>query len=104
MTFRRPPGVIRPKISTMPRYKTEASCQLELYKLVTEKQRLEHELNLVEQRAFQINKRLEVINNHITEVEKKVIEMRESDQPPKLTTRITPPDQKQNFQTFYLEY
>ncbi|HEY9703317.1 MAG TPA: hypothetical protein V6C58_12770, partial [Allocoleopsis sp.] len=95
MTFRRPPAVIRPKISTMPRYKTEASCQLELYKLVTEKQRLEHELNLVEQRAFQINKRLEVINNHITEVEKKVIEMRENSQPPKLTTRIPTSDQKQ---------
>lgn len=103
MSPNRPPGVIRPKISTMPRHQSEASCQLELYKLVTEKQRLEHELKLVEQRQQQINQRLAVINQHIESTEKKVITLREVNHPPRLTTRI-PTQTPHNYQTFYLEY
>lgn len=108
MQPRRAPGIIRPKVSTMPRNKTEASCQLELYKLITEKQRLNQELELVQQRTQQINQRLSVLNTQIGSTEKTIQEMRGI--VPEVSTDITVTNDKKTFpktnnlSTFYLEY
>ena len=52
-------GTIHPKVSTMPRPTTEASEQLDLYKLVTKRQRLEQEMLLMEQRMQQVTQELQ---------------------------------------------
>jgi len=52
---------IRPKVSTMPRQKTEAAAYLDIYKLVTERKRLEQELDVLEQRRERILQRLDVL-------------------------------------------
>ncbi len=49
---------IRPQISTMPRPQTEAAAYLDIYKVVTERQRLEQELAGLEQRRDRIVQRL----------------------------------------------
>ena len=54
-------GPIRPKISTMPRPQSEASLQLDIYKLVMEKQRIQAELRLIEQREQQLRQRLSFV-------------------------------------------
>lgn len=109
MPPRRPLGIIRPKISNMPRNKSEASSQLELYKLVTEKQRLQQELQLVEQRTQQINQRLSVLNNLIIDTEKNIQEMRVIDpqvveEQKKADNNPNNSNNSNNFNTFYLEY
>ncbi len=56
---------IRPQISTMPRPKTEAAAYLSIYKLVSEKKRLEQELQGLDQRRDRICQRLDVLNNQV---------------------------------------
>ena len=63
------PAPIRPKISTMPRPKTEAAAYLDIYKLVTEKKRLEQELELLDQRRSLITQRLEALNHQVSHLE-----------------------------------
>lgn len=105
MSFLRARGTIRPKISTMPRPKTEASMQLELYKLATEKQRLQQELRALEQRKQLLQERLIVVNNEVIDVEKKVIELRRG-----LPTDVRQSTSPKNItgskkvDTFYMEY
>ncbi len=60
---------IRPKVSTMPRAKTEAAAYLDIYKLVTERKRLEQELESLNQRRDRILKRLEVLNQQAEALE-----------------------------------
>ncbi|MGE5655726.1 MAG: gas vesicle protein [Actinomycetota bacterium] len=104
----RPRGMIRPKISTMPRNQSEASIQLDLYKLVTEKQRIEQELRLVEQRNQQLNQRLSILVAQISDAQEK---FRELSQNSPTTTPITPTPTRiynlpnlETFETVYLEY
>ncbi len=54
MTTTRPPRPIRSKISTMPRKQSEADHQLELYKLITEKQRIQEKLEMMERQIQQL--------------------------------------------------
>jgi chromosome segregation ATPase len=61
---------IRPKVSTMPRQKTEAAAYLNLYKLSVEKKRLQYELETIEQRQQRIQKRLAFLNSQVAELEK----------------------------------
>lgn len=99
-------GPIRPKISTMPRPQSEASLQLDIYKLVMEKQRIQAELRLIEQREKQLIQRLSVVENTIADTEKKVQDFRSlnnADQD-KLKTRYPAFPQAKNLKTFYLEY
>ncbi|CBN55885.1 MULTISPECIES: hypothetical protein [Kamptonema] len=104
MSFLRARGTIRPKISTMPRPKTEASMQLELYKLAMEKQRIQQELRVLEQRKQQLQERLIIVNNEVVEVEKKTIELRLGvPDVPQSATPNTIADSKK-LDTFYLEY
>lgn len=100
-------GPIRPKISTMPRPQSEASLQLDIYKLVMEKQRIQAELRLIEQREKQLKQRLNVVENTIADTEKKVQDFRSltnADQPDKLRTRTPAFPQAKSMKTFYLEY
>lgn len=60
-------SAFRPKISSMPRQKTEAAAYLDLYKLAVEKKRLQVELETIEQRRLLIQKRLTVLNSQMPE-------------------------------------
>ena len=72
-------SVIRPKISTMPRHTNEASCQLELYQMVTEKERLQREIHFIRERTTLLNKRLNTLNHQIEETEKTIKKLRQND-------------------------
>lgn len=97
---------IRPKISTMPRVKTEASMQLELYKLATEKQRIQNELKLLELRQQQLQERIGVVSQQIVEVEKETLELRRSSTTTRVQSKRPPKPTRveKNVDTFYLEY
>lgn len=58
-------GHIRPKFSSMPRQKTEAAAFLDSYKLTVEKQRLQQELDSINQRRDQIMQRLATIERSV---------------------------------------
>jgi chromosome segregation ATPase len=100
-------GEIRPKISTMPRQKTEAAAYLNIYKLTIEKKRLQQELNSLEERRQQLQNRLALITSQVHELEKSAQELRVS-----LPSAPVLPNQPQNltvsasdsFSTFFLEY
>ncbi|MBD1870148.1 hypothetical protein H6F93_26860 [Leptolyngbya sp. FACHB-671] len=107
-------GTIRPKISTMPRPKTEATAFLDLYKLVIEKKRLQQELQSLEQRRQQISDRIAVLDDQVAELENNVQQMREevptvaaeptirsSVKTAKMAIAPSPPD---TFNTLFLEY
>lgn len=120
----RAPRITRPKFSTMPRTKTEASEQLELYKMVTKRQRIQQELNLMEQRIQVLKKQLNVLDNQIEDTEQSIQKSRQSiptsteiptgqtiqklrQSTPSPTPSQTAPNsdpKSTNFQTFYLEY
>lgn len=99
-------GIIRPKVSTMPRNKSEASKQLDLYKLVTEHQRIQQELQFMEQRVKQLKQRLTVLDKQINNTEQAIQDLRQVNPSlPKSNTRSQPQvESSSSFQTFYLEY
>lgn len=108
-------GQIVPKVSTMPRAKTEAAAYLEIYKLVNEKKRLQHELEQLEQRREIIQKRLEVLTQQVDNLETSAHQLR--DQPTE-SVKLAMPSQPvvaksiarkpaagtEDFQTFFLEF
>ncbi|XGV98730.1 MAG: hypothetical protein ACAF41_07275 [Leptolyngbya sp. BL-A-14] len=69
---------IRPKISTMPRQKTEAAAYLDIYKLVNEKTRLQKELGTLEERRDRIQTRLEVLDVEIAALEQSAHQLRDA--------------------------
>lgn len=71
------PGTIRPKISTMPRQKTEAAALLDLYKLAIEKKRLQQELHSMEARREQIQQRLLVLDRQVAGLEVSIEHLRQ---------------------------
>ncbi|MDZ7962322.1 MAG: gas vesicle protein [Aulosira sp. DedQUE10] len=98
-------GSIRPKVTTMPRSKSEASSQLELYKLVTEQQRIKQELQFIEQRTVLLKQRLSSLKNQIAETEKNINKFRLSDsRPPQLPKRPHIFFEANNYQAFEIEY
>jgi chromosome segregation ATPase len=85
---------IRPKISTMPRQKTEAAAFLDIYKLVIEKKRLQQELQTMDERRLQIQKRLVVLESQVSGLEQSVQHMRDEEAnptPPQAKAAIAPP-------------
>lgn len=118
-------AVHRAKISTMPRQKSETSEQLKLYKIVSERQRVQQELILTEQRVQQLKQQLTELDSKIEETEKSIQELRQpspNSPPPQSSlssTRSTPTPAKtqaetpsknsdevsklSGFQTFYLD-
>jgi len=68
--------IIRPKFSTMPRQKNQATVYLELYQLTVEKNRLQAELQAIEKRKVTISQRLEAIAEQIDFLEKSAHEVK----------------------------
>ncbi len=98
-------GKIRPKVSTMPRQKTEAAAYLDIYKLVNEKKRLQQELETLEQRKERIQQRLQMIETQVEQLEQCAHDLRE-DEPiaPRPTTFKAPLTESSDFNTLFLEY
>lgn len=97
-------GSIRPKFSTMPRQKTEASTYLDLYKLALEKKRLQQDLQNIEKRRQQILKRLAILEIQIAEQEKDAQQLRDT---PSVVTNSSLQhisSQSDNINTMFLEY
>lgn len=91
------------KISTMPRSRSEATVHLELYKLLVEKQRLQQELDTLEQRQQQIHERLAVLNTQVTELEVAKLE-KPVTRPTSVNPTSTNSAEQSPFDTFLLEY
>ncbi len=97
-------GNIRPKITTMPRNKCEAYSQLELYKLVTEQQRIKQELQFIEQRTAMLKQRLSNLKTQIAETEATINNLRSPEaKMPQILAR-PPICFESNYQTFEIEY
>ncbi|AVQ71565.1 gas vesicle protein [Microcystis sp. MC19] len=110
MTTTRPPRPIRSKISTMPRKQSEADQQLELYKLITEKQRIQEKLEMMERQIKQLKSRLTFVTDQIEITEQSIQNMRTVN-PPSVAKKPDSPktvaqssNNSSNFQAFYLEY
>lgn len=97
-------GAIRPKITTMPRSKSESSNQLELYKLVTEQQRIKQELNFIEQRTVLLKQRLLTLKTQIEDTERTIHHLRNSDSQISMVTRPKLLFDAHNYQAFDIEY
>ena len=111
MTTTRPPRPIRSKISTMPRKQSEADHQLELYKLITEKQRIQEKLEMMERQIQQLKNRLTFVTEQIETTEQSIQNLRTANPPSVATKKLDSPktvahssNNSNNFQAFYLEY
>jgi chromosome segregation ATPase len=96
---------IRPKISTMPRARSESAAFLDIYKLTVEKKRLEHELVSLDQRRQQICQRLAILAEQVNGLEQTVEHLRQADGSP--TPPAAPSDRPpvgQTFDTILLDY
>ncbi len=98
-----------PKISTMPRPKTEAAAYLDIYKLITEKTRLERELETLEQRRDRIVQRLEILDTQVETLENSAHQLRNILSPQPMCPPLKPQtvqstDFKNDFKTVVLEY
>ena len=76
---RRTQGKIFPKISTLPRQRTEAAHYLDMYKLTVEKKRLQQELQSLGERQQRIERRLEEIDAHTAALDDGAQQLRETD-------------------------
>lgn len=98
---------IRPKISTMPRQRSEAAAFLDIYKLTVEKKRLETELDSLDQRRQRICERLLILDQHINSLENTVDQLREespSPLEPSPEGRSLPTSHPKAFDTLMLDY
>ncbi len=93
----------RPKISSMPRPKTEAAAYLNLYKLSVEKKRLQYELDTIEQRRERIQKRLAFLESQVAELQKTPQPSEEVRSSARSIIQQASPD-KAAFKTMFLEY
>ncbi|MEY3401345.1 MAG: gas vesicle protein [Cyanobacteriota bacterium] len=101
----RNPGIIRAKVSTMPRNQSDASSQLELYKMVTEKQRIQRELCYIKERTTVLQQRLDILNGQIEDTERTIKKFRQPQ--PSATQNIVSANtfvESNNYQTFEIEY
>ena len=94
---------IPPKISTMPRPQTAAATYLDLYKLVTEQQRLEQELATLEQRRDRIQTRLAELELHIGTLAN-AAQQPQANHSTGRTTQFQPSAPTEKFSTVFLEY
>ncbi len=95
---------IRPKVSTMPREKTEAAAYLSIYKLVNEKKRLQQELEQLEQRRDRVQQRLTAIETQVEQLEQGAHDLKEN-----IPLLVRQPMQEKvqdssTFSTLFLEY
>nr|WP_287658239.1 MULTISPECIES: gas vesicle protein [unclassified Microcystis] len=94
----------------MPRKQSEADHQLELYKLITEKQRIQEKLEMMERQIEQLKSRLTSVTDQIEITEQSIQNLRTVN-PPSVAKKPDSPktvahssNNSSNFQTFYLEY
>nr|WP_232306224.1 MULTISPECIES: gas vesicle protein [Microcystis] len=94
----------------MPRKQSEADQQLELYKLITEKQRIQEKLEMMERQIQQLKSRLTFVTDQIEITEQSIQNMRTVN-PPSVAKKPDSPktvaqssNNSSNFQAFYLEY
>jgi chromosome segregation ATPase len=97
-------GNIRPKITTMPRQKTEAAAFLDIYKLTIEKKRLQEELENIETRRQQIYQRLEVLDKQVSGLEQNVQKIRQHEANDIPSNPGNAKESDGNFDTLFLEY
>ncbi|UKP00205.1 gas vesicle protein [Nostoc sp. UHCC 0870] len=97
-------GAIRPKITTMPRSKSESSHQLELYKLVTEQQRIKQELEFIEQRSVLLKQRLITLKTQIEDTEKNIRFLRTSESGVPIVAQTKKVFEPNTYQAFDIEY
>lgn len=98
-----------PKISSMPRQKSEATTHLEIYKMSVEKHRLQQELKNLKNREVRIKKRLEEIEK---QSQKLMSEVKRSDSVEESSTEAKTEKESQfnspksafDFEQVYLEY
>lgn len=100
---------IRPKVSTMPRQKTEAAAYLDIYKLVNERKRLEQELTGLEQRRDRILQRLALIDQQTQVLEASAHTLRETGHevaPSHAVPSVAQPSSAaaESYNLLYLEY
>lgn len=90
------PKAHRPKISTMPRQRSESAQYLDLYKLTVERKRLQRELSGLEQRCQQIKQRLATIDAEVNTLENTAQHLRAAEsgasQTPTPTSNVFLPD------------
>ncbi len=65
MATRRIPNRIFPKVSTLPRQRTEAAQYLDMYKLTVEKKRIQQELDNISQKQQCLQERLAEIDHQL---------------------------------------
>ena len=98
-------SISRAKISTMPRTKYDASSQLDLYKMVTEKQRIQRDMYSIKERMGLLQQRLDILNQQIEATEKTIHKLR---QPHSNTAQNIVRSnifvESNNYQTFEVEY
>ena len=93
------------KISTMPRPKSDASSQFYLYKMVTEKQRIQRDMSSIKEKMGLLQQRLDILNEQIEATEKTIHKFR---QPHSNTSQNIARSsifvESNNYQTFEVEY
>jgi hypothetical protein len=94
---------ISAKISTMPRLKSEAAAHLEMYKLLVEKQRLQQELQTIEQRRQQILDRLSILDMQVAQLDQ-TTPANPSDPSERKSATPANPFGQEEFNTLFLEY
>jgi hypothetical protein len=65
MATRRTPSRIFPKVSTLPRQRTEAAHYLDMYKLTVEKKRIQQELDNINLKQQRLQERLAEIDHQL---------------------------------------
>ncbi|PNW45152.1 UNVERIFIED_CONTAM: gas vesicle protein [Euhalothece sp. KZN 001] len=103
---------IPPKISSIPRQKSEATTHLEIYKMSVEKHRLQQELKNLKNREKQISKRLKQIEQHTEDLLSQVHspeEISSSPQPSKISKGkieegFSSPQSAFDFEQVYVDY
>lgn len=86
-----PAGQIRPKISNMPRQQSEDQACLEVYKLVVERKRLQHELDRLERRKAQIQNRIRLLETEIKQRDQEIQQSRQQSPLRSLSPLAKPP-------------
>ncbi|NER78539.1 MAG: hypothetical protein F6K42_02980 [Leptolyngbya sp. SIO1D8] len=110
MNSPRPSSRIHPKISTMPRQRSEAAHYLDIYKLTIEKKRLKQELTALDQRRDRLQERLQILDQQIADLNHTAQRLQEPRNASEPNSVVYPPAQypdsqdPENFQTVTLDY
>ncbi|MCU0527784.1 MAG: hypothetical protein MUF72_23565 [Elainella sp. Prado103] len=96
-------------MSTMPRQQTEATAHLNIYRLLVERDRLQQELQNLDERRQQIMTRLDGLNSRVAELEQAAQQLRDqTDQPtvsaPNAKPQPTASAVSDEFDLLFLEY